>query len=307
MTTTPLTIGSMFSGMGGLDMAVEAVTGATPAWFCEWEDAPSRVLAHHWPHVPNHRDVTQIDWATMPRVDILTGGYPCQPFSHAGRREGTDDERHLWPHIRQAVRHLRPRLLFLENVAGHRSLGIDRVLGDLAEDGWDTEWCSLRASDIGAPHHRERLFILAYPNGERPQAERLARRPAATLAGDHDCDALLAGFDRAADIGRELRLRWGDVGGRILTWAILHGAPPPVVVDQVTPHPLFGDAFPEHKATLNPEFSEWMMGLPAGHVTDVPDLSRADQLKMIGNGVCPQQGAAALRELLEVTDDRAAS
>lgn len=302
-----LSIGSMFSGMGGLDMAVAQVLDAEPAWFCEWDDAPSKVLAHHWPTVPNYRDVTQIDWESVPRVDILTGGYPCQPFSHAGRREGTDDDRHLWPHVREAIRHLRPHLIFLENVAGHRSLGLDRVLGDLAEDGWDTEWCSLRASDVGAPHHRERLFILAYPRGERPQAERLTRRPETPVPWDHDRVALLAGLDRAADIGRELRLRWGDVGGRILTWAILHGAPPPVVVDQADPHPVFGDRFPEHKATLNPAFSEWMMGLPEGHVTGVPGLSRADMLKMIGNGVCPQQGADAMRELLGVTHDRAAS
>lgn len=161
-------IGSMFSGYGGLDLAVEAAfPGAEPAWFCEWEDAPARILAHHWPGVPNYRDVTAVDWETVEPVDIITGGYPCQPFSASGRRKGTDDERHLWPHVREAVRVLRPRYVILENVAGHRSLGFDRVLGDMAEDGLDVRWTSVRASDIGAPHHRDRVFILATPADAR--------------------------------------------------------------------------------------------------------------------------------------------
>ena len=146
-------------------MAVESVTGATPAWFVEYDAAPSKILSHHWPDVPNYGDVTKVDWATMPPVDILTGGYPCQPFSAAGQRKGTTDDRHLWPYVREAIRVLRPRLAILENVAGHRSLGFDQVLGDMAEDGMYVQWTSLRASDVGAPHHRERLFIVASPAG----------------------------------------------------------------------------------------------------------------------------------------------
>ena len=132
-------------------MAVEAVTGATPAWFVEFDKAPSKILAHHWPDVPNYGDVTKINWETMPPVDILTGGYPCQPFSQAGQRKGTNDDRHLWPYVREAIRVLRPRFTILENVAGHRSLGFDRVLGDMAEDGLHVRWTSIRASDVGAP------------------------------------------------------------------------------------------------------------------------------------------------------------
>ncbi|MHC9531765.1 DNA cytosine methyltransferase [Prescottella equi] len=155
--------GSLFSGYGGLDLAVQEVFGTEVVWHCEWEAAPSAILEHHWPGVPNLHDVTEVDWTTVPPVDILTGGYPCQPFSAAGKRKGTNDERHLWPYVREAIRVLRPRYTVLENVAGHRSLGFDRVLGDLAEDGMHVRWTSLRASDIGAPHHRERLFILVTP------------------------------------------------------------------------------------------------------------------------------------------------
>lgn len=172
-------IGSLFSGYGGLDLAaMQLFPGSSVAWHCEWDDAPSKILDFHWPTVPNYRDVTKVDFYPDPRVvgsiepiDILTGGYPCQPFSAAGKRKGADDERHLWPYVREAIRYLRPRFTLLENVAGHRSLGFDRVLGDLAEDGMYVQWTSLRASDIGAPHHRERLFILVTdPSSSRPES-----------------------------------------------------------------------------------------------------------------------------------------
>ena len=158
-----LRIGSLFSGYGGLDLAVERVFGGEVVWHVENDPAPSTILARHWPGVPNFGDVKSIDWAQVPSVDILTGGYPCQPFSAAGRRKGEDDDRHLWPYVREAIRVLRPRYTLLENVAGHRSLGFGRVLGDLAEDGMHVRWVSVRASEVGAPHHRERLFILVTP------------------------------------------------------------------------------------------------------------------------------------------------
>lgn len=301
-----LTIGSLFSGTGGLDLAVESVTGAQPAWFVEFDPAPSKILAHHWPQVPNYGDVTQVRWEDMPPVDIITGGYPCQPFSAAGQRKGTNDDRHLWPHVREAIRILRPRYALLENVAGHRSLGFDQVLADCAQDGLHVRWTSLRASDIGAPHHRERIFILVSPDPDSLglEAKRSPSRSNEEISWDHDSYESLAGIGRAADIGREIRLRWGDfAAGRVMVWAMLHGYPPPIVEEQVTYHDegIWGRAFPEVKATLNPEFASWMMGLPAGWITDVPGLSRADQLKAAGNGVVPQQAAAALNQLLAMT------
>lgn len=287
--------GSLFSGYGGLDLAVEVVTGATPAWFCEWDDAPAKVLAHHWPGVPNHRDVTAIDWRTVEPVDILTAGYPCQPFSYAGHRKGTHDERHLWPHVHAAIRTLRPRVVMLENVTGHLGLGFDRVLADLAEIGFNAEWTTLRASDVGAPHHRDRLFILAYPDGERPQAERFAGRPAQEVAGDHDRERALSWARGAADLANQL-------GPQVAAWALLHGEPPLPTVETVTYRDpeLFGHRFPEVRHGINPAFVEWLMGLPPGWAT-APEigLTRAQQLKALGNGVVPQQAHAALLELLE--------
>lgn len=154
-------IGSLCSGYGGLDMGVQQVLGGKVAWHCEKDKNASLILAHHWPEVPNLGDITTIDWHSVPRVDILTAGYPCQPFSLAGKRAGTDDARHIWPHIAQAIGVLRPHYVVLENVRGHLSLGFDTVLGALASLRYDARWAVVRASDTGAPHKRERLFVLA--------------------------------------------------------------------------------------------------------------------------------------------------
>lgn len=154
-----MTIGSMCSGVGGLDRAVERIFNAEPAWFCEYDDAPARILSARWPDVRNFRDITLCDWATMTRVGIVCAGYPCQPFSAAGKRKGTADERHLWPYCLDAINTLRPRWSFFENVAGHLTLGFDTVTSDLAVHGWYVRWFVCRASDIGATHHRKRVFI----------------------------------------------------------------------------------------------------------------------------------------------------
>lgn len=157
-------VGSLFSGVGGIDLGLERA-GATVAWQSEIDPLACRVLAKHWPNTPNLGDITLIDWKDVERVDIIAGGYPCQPFSHAGQRAGTDDRRHLWPYVADAIRHLRPRFALMENVAGHLSLGFDRVLGDLAEIGYDAQWDCLPAASVGAPHVRDRVFIVAYPHG----------------------------------------------------------------------------------------------------------------------------------------------
>lgn len=153
--------GSLFSGVGGLDIGIQSVLGGTTAWHCENEAGPARILNRHWPDTPNLGDITTIDWAKVEPVDVLTGGYPCQPFSLAGRRGGVTDERHLWPHVAAAVGVLRPRLGVFENVPGHLTLGFEQVLRDLHLLGYDVTWTILRASDVGAAHRRARLFIFA--------------------------------------------------------------------------------------------------------------------------------------------------
>ena len=110
------------------------------------------------------------------RVDILVAGYPCQPFSAAGKRLGTEDPRHLWPHIRRAIGIIRPGVCFFENVEGHISLGLSTVISDLEEDGYRCSWGIFSASEVGAPHQRKRVFILAVANDDSKGLERLRER-----------------------------------------------------------------------------------------------------------------------------------
>lgn len=146
-------VGSLCSGFGGLDLGLERA-GFRTVWHAEVDKACSEVLALRWPGVPNHGDLKKVEWSSVQRVDVITAGYPCQPFSHAGKRRGEEDPRHLWPFVLGAVRSLRPGAVLLENVPGHRSKGFGTVLGDLASCGYDARWTSLRASDVGAPHRR---------------------------------------------------------------------------------------------------------------------------------------------------------
>ena len=155
-------IGSLCTGYGGLDMAVEAYFNAETVWCAEYDQHASKLIEQRFGYV-NYGDITKIDWASVEPIDILTAGYPCQPFSVAGNRQGSNDARHLWPYIKEAISALRPRWVVLENVRGHLSLGFKEVLKDLAEVGYDAKWQVVRASDVGAPHQRARLFVIAYP------------------------------------------------------------------------------------------------------------------------------------------------
>ncbi len=185
-----LRVGSLFAGYGGLSLAVEQHFNAELAWYSEFDEAPSKVMAEHWPGVPNLGDITKIDWAMVPPVDIIDGGSPCQDLSAAGRRAGmTEGTRsNLWVNMREAIAILKPRYVVWENVRGAysataisdadremehsaRLLGggehrpalraLGRVLGDLSDLGFDAEWRGVRASDVGAPHGRFRVFVLA--------------------------------------------------------------------------------------------------------------------------------------------------
>lgn len=162
-------VGSLCTGIMGSEIALK-LAGLEPelVWYSEYEKRPSELLATKT-DAPNLGDLTKIDWTTVEPIDCLVAGYPCQPFSTAGLRKGTDDPRHLWPYIAEAVRILRPRIALFENVYGHLSKGFDTVLCDLASLGYDAEWSTVRASDIGACHRRDRLFITATPHSNGQQ------------------------------------------------------------------------------------------------------------------------------------------
>ncbi|MFJ2892519.1 DNA cytosine methyltransferase [Streptomyces sp. NPDC087305] len=314
-------IGSVCSGYAGLDIAVQSVVGGAPAWFADPDKGAAAILAHHHPDTPNLGDIKAVQWGDVEPVDIYTGGYPCQPFSTVGQRKGTDDPRHLWPYIATAVRVLRPRICFFENVAGHVSLGLDTVLADLAGSGFDAEWLTLHASDVGAAHQRKRVFVLAWLADTAHDGREWSRSPR------HGWDGLAYGNRVPADAARHAlrgqprRLRSVGEAASEATQereAGRHESAPgtgravPTGVGDVRDFGIYGPAVArwetvtgrrapratDVRGRLNPEFVEWLMGLESGHVTGVPGLSRRAQLRALGNGVVPQQAAVAFAELL---------
>lgn len=388
---TSLKVGALFAGYGGIELALASALDTEPAWLSEFDKAPSAILAHHWPNVPNLGDVTKIDWATVEPVDIITGGSPCQDLSHAGKRAGmkAGTRSGLWASMCDAIDIIRPRLVVWENVRGAFSAEADsavepcpicvgdegrvtlralgRVLGDLAELGYDARWYGLRAADVGAAHGRFRVFLFATP----ADAELLGWGEGAhhgagpgTASGEGQAGGVaghrLLGVDapsvpgqltlmptpRATDGTKGGPNQRGSSGDLMLPSAVTHLFPTPSVADGLGGHltrsgarsdelllpgvakDLASDSpaqdWREYEAAirrceqawgrpapsptepgkngqprLSPRFVEWLMGLPAGHVTDPAiGISRNDQLKALGNGVVPQQCAAALRAFL---------
>jgi DNA (cytosine-5)-methyltransferase 1 len=408
-------IGSLFTGYGGLDMAAEAVLGGHAVWTSDIDPGACKIIAHRMPDAPNLGDITKVDWIAAEPIDLLDAGWPCQPFSHAGKRLGAADERALWPEVARAVRALRPRYVVLENVAAIASAGeLARATADLSTLGYVGQWRCLRAADAGAPHGRARIFILATdadsgrqwhgPGGaenlrkgepqpqwsiatdtlgggrdgragqlgsgrraepahsgngtaadargeglafgrvksdrdERATPERGGSELAADARGEGQqgvgrlqpigrdpdgrggADVAWGAYERAAaadadrlgrdgrrlsdepelgerteghgrrrDISPEGRggVAWGAYEPAIRRWERVLGRPAPAPTE----------ASRRGTQRLSPAFVEWMMGLPAGWVTDVPDLGRNQQLRALGNGVVPQQAAAALRLML---------
>ena len=162
-----LTIGSLFSGIGGLELGLERA-GMRTVWQVEMDKYATRILERHWPDVIRFRDVREVGAHNLPPVDLICGGFPCQDISYAGKGAGIRGERSgLWTEFARIVRELRPRYVVVENVAALLSRGLDVVLGDLAACGYDAEWDCIPAAAVGAYHVRDRIFIVAYTHGER--------------------------------------------------------------------------------------------------------------------------------------------
>lgn len=162
-----LTVGSLFSGIGGLERGLERTGAFKTAWNCEIEAYPSAVLKKHWPDVPNLGDITKVDWNEVERTDVVCGGFPCQDISVAGKGKGilAGEKSRLWSEFARCLRALRPRYALVENVPMLANRGLWLVLADLAEIGYNAEWKIVSAAECGALHRRERLFIIAYANG----------------------------------------------------------------------------------------------------------------------------------------------
>jgi DNA (cytosine-5)-methyltransferase 1 len=250
------TVGSLFSGIGGIDLGFERA-GYRVIWQVESNPYASAVLARQWPDVPNLGDVTKIDWSEVERPHVLAGGFPCQPVSMAGRGLAQRDERWLWPEFERAIRQLRPDHVVVENVPGLLVRGMGDVLGDLASLGYDCEWESIPASAVGAPHLRWRVFIVAHPQRPRSQGH----------GGQH----------RLGEGGGEVEAGWGGAGSGAV------GDP-----DSVTVRPGLCPPQPRRKRWGRPGDAGWWTTEPElGRVANgVP--SRVDRLRCLGNAVVPQ-------------------
>ena len=181
---------SLFSGIGGLDLAAEAA-GFVTVGQCEWADYPTKILEKHWPDVPRWRDIRTLtkesfyERTGLRTVDVVSGGFPCQPFSVAGKRGGKDDDRYLWPEMRRVIHELRPTWVVGENVPGIVNLALDEVLADLEAEGYESQCFNIPACGVDAPHKRERIAIVAH-----------AVRGSGTLRRDRE-------FQDASEDGRE--------------------------------------------------------------------------------------------------------
>jgi len=188
-----MTHGSLFSGIGGFDLAAEWM-GWENVFHCEWNEFGQQVLKYHFPKSISYDDITKTDFTIhRGRIDILTGGFPCQPYSTSGKRLGKDDERHLWPEMLRAIREIKPRWIVGENVLGlinwSEGLVFEEVQSDLEAEGYEVQPYVLPAASVGAPHKRDRVWFVAYSDSigleggmyESGRERKVSRQYATTL------------------------------------------------------------------------------------------------------------------------------
>ena len=192
-----LTHGSLFSGIGGFDLASEWM-GWENVFHCEWNDFGKRILKYYWPNATSYDDITKTDFSIWRgRIDVLTGGFPCQPYSVAGKRKGKEDERHLWPEMLRAIREIQPRYVVGENVRGltnwNGGLVFDEVQADLENEGYEVLPFLLPAGSVNAPHRRDRIWFVAFKNSnengrgsDEREKEPSFRKQRDTCAGNNE-------------------------------------------------------------------------------------------------------------------------
>ena len=261
-----MTFGSLFAGIGGLDLGLERA-GMTCAWQVEIDDYCNKVLAKHWPDVPRFKDVCEVGKHNLAPVDLICGGFPCQDISFAGKGAGIEEGTRsgLWSEMHRIICELRPRYALMENVSALLVRGLGRVVGDLAESGYNCEWDCIPAAAVGAPHRRDRVFIIAHRRGLRCHAGG-AKQPLQRLGQDGE-DGIVAN-PTGAGPGEMLRQ------GRGL------------------PCEPRRSCWPRIAWATEPDVGRVANGVPA----------RVDRLKGLGNAVVPQVAEYVGRLIMEAND-----
>ena len=274
-----LNVLDIFSGIGGFSIGLEAIGMQTVA-FCEINPFCRKILKTHWPFVPIFPDITTIhkeDLKALPRIDVIAGGFPCQDISVAGKQKGITAKRSgLWKEFVRLINEIRPKYAIIENVANLRSTGLIRVLQDLWEIGYDAEWHCIPASAFGAPHRRDRIWIIAHPAcigkvglSVRKEKTESALGDSCKNATNPDCQRLqrCRGFEEISPICTQEQIGMYYCSRGIKQWS---------------KEPLEAPRLKDER--LNPDWVEWLMGYP---ISWTDGGSRMQRLQSLGNAVVP--------------------
>ena len=306
MNREPLTHLSLFSGIGGLDLAAEWA-GFRTVGQCEWADYPTRVLEKHWPTVPRWRDIRTLTGEDfyartgLRTVDIISGGFPCQPFSTAGVRRGESDDRYLWPEMLRVIKELRPAWVIGENVAGIIDMALDTVLADLESIGYTVQAFVIPACGLDAPHRRYRVFIVAYSNSDGRKGSRQAPEEG------HDLVPLLSAVAEGSAVSHPDKVRC-DLR-RPAGEGVQRGEPPCDETDpgsKTIPHAesakcQSGRATAWRGRSKPGRLGWWSPEPNVGRVAyGVP--SWVDRLQCLGNAVVPQQAYPIFKAIYDLEE-----
>jgi DNA (cytosine-5)-methyltransferase 1 len=274
-----LNVLDIFSGIGGFSIGLEAASMQTVA-FCEINPFCRKILTRHWPSVPIFTDITTIhkeDLKTLPRIDVIAGGFPCQDISVAGKQKGIAAKRSgLWKEFARLINEVRPKYAIIENVANLRSQGLINVLQDLWEIGYNAEWHCIPASAFGAPHRRDRIWIISYPSCLCKVGLSVGKKETESTFGD--------GYKNAFDPDQQGLQRCGgfkeispicsqeQIGMYYCSRGIKQWGEEPLEVPRLKDE------------RLNPDWVEWLMGYP---ISWTDGGSRMQRLMALGNSVVP--------------------
>jgi DNA (cytosine-5)-methyltransferase 1 len=289
----PLTVGSLFAGIGGFDLGLERA-GMRIAWQSEIDPYASAVLRKHWPDVPNLGDIRNI--RNPPAVDVLCGGFPCQDISFAGKGAGLAGERSgLWREYARIIGEVRPKYVLVENVAALLARGLGDVLGNLAALGFDAEWHCIPASAVGAPHRRDRLWIIGYAN-DQSQSRVALDDEASGMPQFAVADASSERLERLGE--------WRDADQANVdeAWSASGGVPvAPTFADAIIWQlPLNRDVERVGREESVPRDGRWeITSEPFVRRGDHGLPGRMDRLKALGNAIVPQIAEILGRAIIE--------